>query len=442
MDAPVEILDTGVPVIVQMPGRFAWLDDDTLAITTFADASAKAPWMVRKIVAYDVPARAGRSLVPRGFVDCTNAAYNLVSLETGDLESRFAIGSHGAPSVQQFAIWDPAAHALGPAPAEFKAGWHPSACMKPAAEDLAIHDLAGSKKPVRYLQPEHGTVVWGALDDTGHPTGPTLVTPKKKVALALSVNDISHDVRYVPFRNAYQLAAGTHDHAFDPPRDVPLITMDVDGRLTRHAIPASLTRHLDALGAPAPAEMIATQAGDLVIQQGAAANGGGLYLVQGERSRRIWCTSTPAPGQAAGADACTMSQPLAVSPDGCRVAFDARPAGATGNGYPASPTVKVLTLCDGSAADRGDGGRAQDAAHADASSARGSSARAAPRVLAAGARRRASRGALVEAARLRLAAPVLSHSVRRPCVHSHSTIVSCRREPWPMPCAAGSTNSA
>ena len=39
MDAPIEILETGVPVIVQMPGRFAWLDDDTLAITTFADPS-------------------------------------------------------------------------------------------------------------------------------------------------------------------------------------------------------------------------------------------------------------------------------------------------------------------------------------------------------------------------------------------------------------------
>src|SRR3954468_24577793 len=57
VDAPLDILETGVPVIVQMPGRFAWLDDDTLAITTFADANAKAPWMVRKIIAYDVPTR-------------------------------------------------------------------------------------------------------------------------------------------------------------------------------------------------------------------------------------------------------------------------------------------------------------------------------------------------------------------------------------------------
>jgi len=346
-DAPLEILETGVPVIVQVPGHFAWLDDDTLAITTFADPSAKAPWMVRKIVAYDVPSHAATTLVPRGFIDCTNAGYNLVSLDIGDLESRFAIGSRAAPSVQQFEIWDPAARKLNPAPADVKAAWHPSACMKPAPEDLAVHDLAGSRKPVRYLQPEHGTVVWGALDDSGHPMGPTLVTPRKKVALALSMNDISHDVRYLPFRKAYQLAPGAHDRLLDPPRDVPLITMDIDGRLTRHAIPAGLTRQLDALRAPAPAEMIATRAGDLVIQPGSAANGGGLYLVHGEQSQRIWCTARPAPGQAGGVDGCAMSQAVAVSPDGCRIAFDARPAGVVANGYPASPTVKVLTLCDG-----------------------------------------------------------------------------------------------
>ena len=58
-----------------------------------ADPAAKAPWMVRKIIAYDVPAQKSSPLVPRGFVTCTNAGYNLVSLEIGDLESRFAIGS-------------------------------------------------------------------------------------------------------------------------------------------------------------------------------------------------------------------------------------------------------------------------------------------------------------------------------------------------------------
>ena len=219
--------------------------------------------------------------------------------------------------------------------------------MKPAPEDLGVHDLLASKKPVRYLQPEHGTLAWGTLDDNGHPTGPTLATPKRKVPLALGINEISHDVRWLPFRNAYQLAPGVHDRGQDPPRDVPLLTMDLEGRLARHPIPAGLVRQLDASGAHAPAEMIATRPGDLVIQPGAAANGGGLYLVQGEQSRRIWCTARPAPGQAAGVDGCTMSQALAVSPDGCRIAFDALPATAIATGYPAAPTLKVLTLCDG-----------------------------------------------------------------------------------------------
>jgi hypothetical protein len=350
VDAPLDILETGVPVIVQMPGRFGWLDDDTLAITTFADANAKAPWMVRRIVAYDVPSRHASVLVPRGFMDCVNAAHNLVSLDVGDLESRFAIGSRAAPSVQQFDVWDPAARRLSPAPAEAKAGWHPAACMKPAPEDLGLHDLEGSKKPVRYLQPEHGTVVWGTLDDSGHPMGPVLLTPKKKIALALTINDISHDVRWLPFRKAYQLEPGVHDRLLDPPRNQPLVTMDLDGRITRHALPQGLVRQLDALSAPAPAEMTATQAGDLVFQPGMPGNGGGLYLVQGEQSRRIWCTARPAPGQAGGSNGCAMSQPLAVSPDGCRIAFDARPASPIANGFPDAPTVKVLTLCDGAAA--------------------------------------------------------------------------------------------
>ena len=39
-------------------------------------------------------------------------------------------------------------------------------------------------------------------------------------------------------------------------------------------------------------------------------------------------------------DACATSQPVQVSPDGCRVAFDAKPA----TGGP-DPTVRVLEVC-------------------------------------------------------------------------------------------------
>lgn len=346
VDAPLEIVETGVPVITQLAGRFAWLDGDTLAVTTFADPRAKAPWMVRRIVTFDARSHAVATLVPRGFLDCTNAAYNVVGLQIGDLQSRFAVASTAPPAVQQFQLWDPAARTLSPAPAEFKAAWHPGACLRPAPEDLAQHDLLGSRKPVRYLLPEHGTLGWGNLDDQGHPEGPSLRTTKKKIPLAISINDVSHDVRWLAWRRGYQIATGLHDRALDPPHDAPLVTMDLDGRLTRHAIPAGLVRQLDAAGATGHAEMIATRAGDLVVQPGAAANGGGLYLVQGEQARRVWCTARPAPGQAAGADACTMSQAVALSPDGCRIAFDARPANAPANGFPDAPTMKVITLCD------------------------------------------------------------------------------------------------
>ena len=349
-DAPLAAIDTGIPVITQLAGRFSWLDADTLAVTTFGDPKAKVPWMVRRIVAFDVPARTSAVLVPRGFLACTNPEFSLVSLEVGDLESRFAVGSTAAPPVQQFRLWDAGAHALAPAPAEYQAGWHPKACLKPAPEDLGTADLLGSKKPMRYLQPEHGTLEWAGLDAQGHPEGPSLHTPKRKVMLTgLSINDISHDVRYLPFRNAYQLQAGVHDRAFEPPKDVPLITMDTDGRLARRALPATLVRALDAAGTTGPATMFATKAGDLVLQPGAPEAGGGLYLVQGEKAKRVWCTAAPGPGQAAGSAACAMTQQVAVSPDGCRIAFDTAPVTPVAAPFTGAPTIKVMELCSGGA---------------------------------------------------------------------------------------------
>ena len=349
-DEPLAAIDTGIPLIAQLAGKFVWLDADTLAVTTFGDPKAKVPWMVRKIVAFDVPSRATSTLVPRGFIDCANAEFNLVGLQLGDLESRFAIGSHAAPAVQQFELWDASARKLAPAPAEYKAAWHTKACLKPAPEDLAVDDLLGSKKPMRYLQPEHGTLEWAGLDAQGHPEGPSLHLPRRRIMLSgLSINDISHDVRYLPFRNGYQVAAGVHDRAFDPPKDGALITVDVDGRVARRAIPPALTRALDAAGATGAATMLAVKPGELVVQPGSPANGAGFYLVQGERARRVWCTANPAPGQAAGAGACAMTQPLALSPDGCRIAFDSPPAMPFAAPFGEAPTLKVITLCDGSA---------------------------------------------------------------------------------------------
>jgi len=291
--------------------------------------------MVRRVVAFDVPRRSASTLVTRGFVDCIEPSHGLVSLEIGDLESRFGVGSKGAPPVPRFDVWNPATHALAPAPADAFAGWHPHACVKTAPEDLAIADLSLDKKPLRYLQPEHGVIAWGIGAD-GHPEPPTLRGAKRQAALPLSINDVSHDVRWLPFAKAYQIAAGT--------RDTPLITMDLDGRVTRRAVPAPLVQALSAANAAGRGRLIAVRDGALFVQSGPARSGGGLYLVQGERSRRVWCTAAPSAGQAAGDEACTMAQDPQVSPDGCSVAFDAKSATPAGP-FAAEPTFKVIELC-------------------------------------------------------------------------------------------------
>jgi hypothetical protein len=82
--------------------------------------------------------------------------------------------------------------------------------------------------------------------------------------------------------------------------------------------------------------MIAVRPGGLTQVDAPPAQGGGLYLSQGVQSRRIWCTG-------AGAD-CHIGLAIEVSPDGCRIAFDAKPPGAAA-GLAADGTVQVLTLC-------------------------------------------------------------------------------------------------
>jgi hypothetical protein len=335
VDAPLPLIETGVPAITQLAGQYGWLDADTLALTTYADPPAKAPWMVRRIVAFDVPRRSASTLVARGFVDCVDPAHALVGLELGDLESLFGVGSKAPPPAAQFQVWDAGARTLAPAPAATFAGWHPHACLKTSAEDLAIADLSLDKKPLRYLEPEHGVIAWGIGTD-GHPEPPTLRTARHHAALPLSINEISHDVHWLPFAKSYQLTAGT--------RDTPLITMDLDGRVTKRPVPAALVQALDAAGATGRGRLLAVRGGALFVQPGPARQGGGMYLVQGERSRRVWCTASPAAGQAAGDEACTLSQPPQVAPDGCSIAFDAKPAAPLAR-FPADPTFKVIELC-------------------------------------------------------------------------------------------------
>src|SRR5262249_21698986 len=162
-------------------------------------------------------------------------------------------------------------------------------CVKPAPEDLASADPRAGTKPLRYLEPEHGVLAWG-LGDDGHPEPPSLRTGHRKTMLPLSANDVSHDVRYLPWAKAYQLSAGAYDRGLNPPRSQPLVTMTVEGRVSRQQVPSALAQALDAAGAAGAATLLAVRPGALLIQPGPARVGGGMYLVRGEKSQRVWCT--------------------------------------------------------------------------------------------------------------------------------------------------------
>ena len=198
--------------------------------------------------------------------------------------------------------------------------------------------------------PSTARVVWGTLDDAAIPSARRWSRRRRRSTLALSINEISHDVRWLPFRNAYQLAPGAHDRRAG---SAARRAADHDGsrwppRPPRR-FPRACTRQLDALhaaragrddrhprrrpGDPARAGRPTAAASTWCRANRAGASG----------ARR-----SPAPGQAAGADGCTMSQAVAVSPGRLphRVRCPARHAPST-RGFPPSPTLKVLTLCDG-----------------------------------------------------------------------------------------------
>jgi hypothetical protein len=336
-DAPAPAWDTRLDVIEQIPGRSAWLDADTLAVTTYGDPKASVAWMVRKVVAADVRTHAVTDLVPRGFLDCANPEAGLVGIHTGTLEGRFAVRSNAPPPVQRFLQWDAALHKASPAAGDLASGWHAASCLKPAPADLALDDWWEGTRALRYLQPKDGLIHWG-LFDGGRPEGPSLQNGTRKTMLDASVDDISRHVRHLPWRKAYQLSPG--HYTAGTRKETPLVLMSTDGRITRTAMPAALRQQLDALNPSAVATTFAMKPGLLVQVPGATVIGGGLYLAQGDGAKRLWCV----PGAGPEAGECRIAQDLEFSPDGCKVAFDARAGGGLGLAA-GQATMRVIDVC-------------------------------------------------------------------------------------------------
>ena len=171
----------------------------------------------------------------------------------------------------------------------------------------------------------------------------TLQRGQKSIPLAAKSNELGVPLTFLQFGDSYLLRAATYQNGTQPPVDAPMITMSVDGEITRTLIPTSLKRHLDSVNKSTWANMIATAPGSLVIAGGRPADGAGIYLVQGDQSKRIWCT-TPAPqsNKASSNNVCRIEQGPEVSPDGCKIAF----ATMASSGLP--EPLSIIDLCSGS----------------------------------------------------------------------------------------------
>lgn len=339
-DVPIPIIETGIRMLDQLPGKFAWLDSDTLAVTTYGDDSVQFPWTVRKIVAFDVRTKTSRNLLARGFLTCVNPQEELVSLFEGDLQSMYVGGSKSPPPVPQFYKWSSSRKELTPAGSEYKTSWNASACLKTRPEDVNGIDWMVNHKPIRYLQPNHGVITWDSVY-LGNREPLTLQRGQKSIPLAAKSNELGVPLIFLQFGDFYLLRTATYQNGTQTPVDAPMITMSVDGEITRTLIPTSLKRHLDSVNKSTWANMIATAPGNLVIASGRPADGAGIYLVQGDQSKRIWCTP-PVRYEAISNNVCRIEQGPEVSPDGCKIAFATMaPSGLAG-------PLTIIDLCSGS----------------------------------------------------------------------------------------------
>lgn len=337
VDAALPVLDTGVRLIDRVPGEFFWLDDQTLAATTYGDGQADPAWTLRKIVAYDVPSRSTSTLVDSGFLACVDSDERLVSLHRGDLPSGKVGGEKAPPPAPLFFHWSRKNKTLANADAKYKAEWNRFGCTKTLAEDLHGTDWIAGREPRRYLRAQDGLLVWQPAFVEG--SLPVSLSKKGKLTpLQLGHKELAPMTPWLPFAEAYLLSEGVFASGSGSALNQPMLLMRPRGEIVRSVIPAELRQLASGRNDSSEGEMFAVAGGgQLVSVAGRSTAARGLYLVNGDNLKRFWCL--PPAGKNNDADeSCRVRQKIIISPDGCRIAFG---AGA----QKAVQTIKVIELC-------------------------------------------------------------------------------------------------
>lgn len=321
------VKDTRISVTRNI-GKFLWLDEDTLAITTPRGEENK--FWDSKIVAVSAASGKVTTILERGFLNCVDPSNQMVALVKGSQASSY-YPPDNAPGLEPtplFLIWNKSGRRFEkeegvPHPTE---NW--LACVRSNSQDSMEHPLEMASKTYRLLSKSHGSLRWG----TGEGGKVMLVsTDGVSKMVALSPREIAPVLQYLPFANRYLVSSGrvflrgTHVKREDEVlTEIPLTTLSPSGLVGRENISATMKKQLEDLGATDPF-LLPVARGTLI-----AGNGLGIYLKSGEILSKMWCESPY------GNSSCNYGQGLEVSPDGCKVAF-------APSGYSAS--VRIVDLC-------------------------------------------------------------------------------------------------
>lgn len=341
-DAELPIIETGVAMLPNARGPFAWLDAHTLAITTFAgDPRAANSWTSQQVVAFNTRTRQQRTIVPQGRLTCTNPPAGVVSAAVGDTRAYFHGSEFGPAPTTQWFKWDGAANRLVSWPDRAHPNWNDSLCRQTLAEDVK-ESIPGAHndQPRIYLQPGEGFITWHrAFGNEPQPV--RLKSGDREIALDVTSDKIGLNITHLPFLGAHLLNVGLHRWTDKRGEQLfPALLLRANGQVERVPFPPALAAYFTERRLSTDALMLPVAGGSLVLVADSSAAAGGLYLTRGGKSSRVWFASAPPH------ESFRIMSAIEVSPDGCRVAFDARwPVTQDPATLSLEGSVKILDLC-------------------------------------------------------------------------------------------------
>jgi hypothetical protein len=343
-DAELPAIETGVAMLSNARGRFAWLDAHTLAITTYAgDMNAQHAWTAQQVVAFDTRSRQRRTIVPQGRLICTNPAAHVASVAVGDTRAIFLGKEFGPAPTNQWFKWDRAANRLAAWPEQAHPNWNAHLCRQTLVEDATQPTPGAHGNQSRiYLQPGEGFITWDRTFGNA-PRPVRLKSGQRDIAIEATSDQIGLDITHLPFLGAHLLTAGAHRWTEKRGEQLfPALLLRANGTVERVPFPSSLAAHFSERRLTSDALLLPVAGGTLAIVADRASAGGGLYLTRDGKSSRVWFAGAPAH------ESFRIMSAIEVSPDGCRVAFDARwPRTSDPASMGLEGSVKIIEVCTG-----------------------------------------------------------------------------------------------